>query len=167
MAGSQNVNKNQVKNQIKKRGRPTKYNSKYHDKWGSALARLGYIDSEIAKEFGISESTITTWKAKYKSFSGALKKGKEEPDDRVENALFNRAIGFEKKAIKIFQYQGKIITKEYNEYYPPEVGAMCFWLKNRRPDKWRDKHEVHSFNAPLTMADLHKESEDWDKEHGK
>ena len=26
-------------------------------------------------------------------------------------------------------------------YYPPELGAQVFWLKNRKPDKWREKVE--------------------------
>ena len=32
---------------------------------------------------------------------------------------------------------------------PPDVGAQCFWLKNRQRDKWQDRPEV----IPDTGAD--------------
>lgn len=40
--------------------------------------------------------------------------------------------------------EGRIETEtiEYAEeevYIPPNSVAQIFWLKNRRPDKWRDK----------------------------
>ena len=28
---------------------------------------------------------------------------------------------------------------EVKKHVPPDVGAIAFWLKNRRPDKFRDK----------------------------
>ena len=30
----------------------------------------------------------------------------------------------------------------YTEHVPPDTTAMIFWLKNRRPEQWRDKREV-------------------------
>ena len=35
-------------------------------------------------------------------------------------------------------YRKKIVTK----HLPPDAGAALNWLKNRQPDKWRDKQEV-------------------------
>ena len=35
---------------------------------------------------------------------------------------------------------------------PPDVTAQIFWLKNRRPDRWRDKVEAPNTedkNAPI------------------
>lgn len=39
-----------------------------------------------------------------------------------------------------------IITKETVKEVPPNVAAQIFWLKNRRPDKWRDKPVDDSSN---------------------
>ena len=38
---------------------------------------------------------------------------------------------------------------EYTEevHYPPDTVAMIFWLKNRRPDKWRDRQEIEQHNT--------------------
>ena len=32
-----------------------------------------------------------------------------------------------------------VVTKVVKKYMPPDVAALIFWLKNRKPDKWRDK----------------------------
>ena len=32
--------------------------------------------------------------------------------------------------------------KEVDKHYAPDATAAIFWLKNRQPDKWRDKQEV-------------------------
>ena len=50
---------------------------------------------------------------------------------------------------KIFCSRGKVIRVETVEHYPPDTTAMIFWLKNRQPDRWRDRAEVehqHLFN---------------------
>lgn len=79
-------------------------------------ARDGLKDRQIAKNMGIAYSTFREWKKAYAAISAVLKRGKEVVDYEVENALFKSAI-------------------EGN------VTAQIFWLKNRRPDKWRDKPE--------------------------
>ena len=34
------------------------------------------------------------------------------------------------------------MTKEVTKEVPPDVGAAAFWLKNRRPDIWREKQNL-------------------------
>lgn len=34
------------------------------------------------------------------------------------------------------------VTKRQKKFIPPQVVAQIFWLKNRRPEEWRDKREV-------------------------
>lgn len=77
-------------------------------------ARDGLIDEQIAEKIGINPATLYDWKKKYPEISEALKKGKEVIDYEVENALLLKALC-------------------------GDVTAQIFWLKNRRPDKWRDK----------------------------
>lgn len=80
-------------------------------------ARDGLTDEQIAKNMGIATGTLYDWKARFEEISEALKKGKEVVDYEVENALVKEALS-------------------------GNVTAIIFWLKNRRPDKWRDKPEV-------------------------
>jgi hypothetical protein len=48
---------------------------------------------------------------------------------------------------------GQVIRAQIVEHVPPDVGAIKLWLGNRRPDKWRDKHEmkVDGTNAFLAI----------------
>ena len=131
-------------------GRPTKYNEKFHPLLVEALCKLGHTEEEIAEKLNINKNTMLNWKRKHKEFLGALKRGKEGIDDQVENALLKRALGFERNdAVKMFQFNGTVIKENYTEYYPPDVAAAFIWLKNRRPEKWRDKHNVEIEGSTL------------------
>lgn len=77
-------------------------------------ARDGLTDEQLAKNIGISAKTLYEWKNRFCEIREALKKGKEVVDYEVENALLDKALG-------------------------GDTTAQIFWLKNRRPDKWRDK----------------------------
>lgn len=108
-------------------------------------ALLGATDAEMADFFGVSEQTLNTWKKKYPAFLESLKKGKAVADANVASRLYNRAIGYDAKATKFATNEGKITDRvEYIEHYPPDTTAAIFWLKNRQPDKWRDKKEVEN-----------------------
>jgi transcriptional regulator with XRE-family HTH domain len=115
-------------------------------------ARDGLTDEQIAHNIGISTGTLYAWKNDHPEISEAIKKGKAPVDLEVENALLKKALGFTvtvKKPIKLktkkqLKDEGTIEEEriEYADeeiYIPPETAAQIFWLKNRRPDKWRDK----------------------------
>lgn len=115
-------------------------------------ARDGLTDKQIAHNIGVSEKSFTTWKSRFPSIVTALKKGKAPVDMQVENALLKSALGHVvtvKKPIKVkIEKQkvgeGKVVEEriqyvEEEVYIPPQVIAQIFWLKNRRPDKWRDR----------------------------
>ncbi|EPY06641.1 hypothetical protein PAALTS15_13592 [Paenibacillus alvei TS-15] len=43
-----------------------------------------------------------------------------------------------------------VLVEEKTKEVSPDVTAQIFWLKNRRPDKWRDKQEIgHSGNVDI------------------
>ena len=114
-----------------------------------AWARDGLTDEQIAKNMGIYRSTLNEWKKKFPDISDTLKKGKEVVDVEVENALLKRALGYSTTEVtreralnpetgKVELVVNKAVTKEV----PPDTTAQIFWLKNRRPDLWRDKQNV-------------------------
>lgn len=122
-------------------------------------ARDGLIDREIANKIGISERTFTEWKTKFPIMSSVLKKGKDVIDRQVENALLKRALGYEytetiREAVKDPD-SGEIemrVTKTVTKRVIPDTTAQIFWLKNRKPDKWRDK-PVHEDTSELDKLD--------------
>lgn len=117
-------------------------------------AREGLNDEQICLKMGISKDTYYRWQKEFSAFSDAIKRGKAPVDIKVENALLKSALGHTitlKKPVKVKLEkqkvgEGKIVEEriEYVDeevYVPPQVAAQIFWLKNRRPDKWKDKIE--------------------------
>lgn len=138
-------------------GRPSKYNKDFHPKLARLLAEKGLIDKQIAEELGISEATITNWKKDHPEFLASLKAAKEEPDNKVERSLFERATGYvNKNAVKIFMPAGaeEPVYAPYVEHIAPDVTACIFWLKNRRPDRWRDKQELEHSGSVVIIDDI-------------
>lgn len=126
---------------------------KYHEwltKEGLILiegwAKDGLIDEQIATNIGITTTTFYDWKKKYADFSDALKRGKETSDYEVENALFKSATGYEYEERKEVQEVVDGVMRKRVEItrkqVPPNATSAIFWLKNRKPDKWRNKQEI-------------------------
>lgn len=84
-------------------------------------ARDGLTNKEIAIKLGIGETTFYKIINEHSEVSEVLKKGKEVVDYQVENALLQNALN-------------------------GNTTAQIFWLKNRKPDKWREKAEVENNN---------------------
>ena len=101
-------------------------------------ARDGLTDEQIAKNMGITRKTLAEWKCKYSDIGDTLKKGKEVIDIEVENALLKRALGYRYDEVTL---EDGIETKRITKEVVPDTTAQIFWLKNRRPDKWRDKQK--------------------------
>lgn len=108
-------------------------------------ARDGLTDEQIANNMGIGVRTLYEYKEKYPQILQSLKKGKEIVDYEVENALLKKALGYKVKEQKLTK-DGQFI--EIEKEIPPDTTAGIFWLKNRRPDKWRDKVENVNISPP-------------------
>jgi hypothetical protein len=101
------------------------------------LFAQGKTEEQVADILGVAVSTLDKWKQRYPQFLQALKEAKETPDDIVEASLFQRATGYTHTEEKIFCSFGQVIRVKVQKHYPPDVTAQIFWLKNRRPEKWR------------------------------
>ena len=122
-------------------GRPVgsdAYKPEYAAQAGKAC-QAGFTDQELADLFGVSVRTINTWKAQHVDFLQALKAGKTEADDRVERALYHRAVGYSHEVEKPMVIDKDVRIVTYTERMPPDTTACIFWLKNRNPEEWRDK----------------------------
>ena len=109
---------------VNKGGRPERYSKEFHPKLAELFYAMGGIDRDFADFIGVTEPTIHNWKKKHKEFTMAVKLGKISPDTKVESALYHSAI------------EGSNT-------------AQIFWLKNRRADKWRDKHDITIENITI------------------
>jgi hypothetical protein len=92
------------------------------------IASLGLIDSEIAVILGISERTLNYWK-KNPEFLQSLKRGKLKADFQIAKSLYEKAKN-------------------------GDTTAMIFWLKNRQPDRWRDRQTVDAPGVEKAIYEL-------------
>lgn len=116
-------------------------------------ARDGLTNEQIAHNMGITSKTLYEWQNKYSDISDTLKRGKEVIDRQVENALLKRALGYKYEEVTEEESEHGSKRKVTIKEVIPDTTAQIFWLKNRKPNEWRDKHEQSiSFN-PAELTD--------------
>ena len=71
----------------------------------------------------------------------------------MENSLLKRALGYEytEERIEVSEKDGRKVVQTVKTV-PPDTTAQIFWLKNRRPDKWREK-QVEGAPAAIQTED--------------
>lgn len=103
------------------------------------LAEQGKTNKQIADIIGVHEGTIEVWTRTKQEFRWSLKEAKNIANQLVEAALFARATGYTKEIPRTAIAFGKPIDFLETVHYPPSEVAAIFWLKNRDPERWRDK----------------------------
>lgn len=133
-------------------GAPTKWDDKYVEQ-GYKLALLGATDKDLGDFFEVDESTINNWKNAHPEFLESIKRGKSMADGNVADRLYQRALGFEHdseelKVVSMGKEGSQVERVPIRKIYPPDTIAAIFWLKNRQPDKWREKQEIKHEGIP-------------------
>lgn len=125
------------------RGAPTLYRAEYVDQV-YRLCLLGATDVEIAGVLGVNQDTLNRWKKDHPEMYESMKRGKTLADAEIAHSLYHRGKGYSHSAVKIFMPAGakEPVYADYTEHYPPDTAAASLWLRNRQPDRWRDKREV-------------------------
>jgi hypothetical protein len=155
---------NQATNKKGCGGRPTKYRHEYAQQ-AYKLALEGFTDKKIAGFFKVKERTINNWKDKHPEFFQSLKRGKDDFDTNViERILAKRATGYQYTEVtravskEVDPSTGKaplVTVKEVTKEVSPDPTSIIFWLKNRQPERWRDKQSIDlGFNAETLNAIL-------------
>jgi len=125
-------------------------------------ARDGLTNEQIANNIGINVKTLYDWKNKNSNICNVLKKGKEVADYEVENALYKRAVGYRYDEIT---YENGVETKRITKEVAPDTLAQIYWLKNRKPNNWKDKvvdseNEEAIINAKDILVKIRKTADD-------
>ena len=141
---------------------------------------------QIADRMGISPSTLREWKSRYPEIREALSpvksSGGETPgtsaesrveadtapdinERLVEEALLRRALGYsytETTYEPVLDDDGRermLVKRLVEKQAVPDLSAQTFWLKNRNPERWRDKQEKQPEDRDITVK-LVDENED-------
>lgn len=88
----------------------------------------GLYIKDIAAMMGVCVTTVYDWMNKNPEIAAAIKKGRDKSIDMVENALFNSAIN-------------------------GNVTAMIFYLKNRAPERYKDRvdNNINTNNMDIKL----------------
>lgn len=112
-------------------------------------ARNGLTEKQIAHNLGVAYSTFRVYKEKYPALSAVLKKGREVIDFEVEGALIKRALGYSyvevTKELVENETTGSAelkVVKTVTKQVAPDVTAQIFWLKNRKPNEWKNDPQM-------------------------
>ena len=90
------------------------------------------------KRMGIDIRTLRSWRKNYPEFDEVLVLGKEVTIARVEESLYQRAIGYDYIEQVYELVEGEMrLTKEYKRHVPPDIKAILHFLYNRDPNHWR------------------------------
>lgn len=137
-----------------KRGRKSGFNESLQSRI-VALVEEGKTLAQVAEIIGVSIPTIYNWFGQHKDLLYAVRQARQIADELVEAALFSRAQGYSHPEEKVFcTKDGEIITHDTQRHHPPDTQAAMFWLRNRQPEKWREKVEGTEVNVNLSPAKL-------------
>jgi hypothetical protein len=135
-------------------GRPSGYKSAYVDQ-AFKFCLLGLDDRRIAELLGTSRAGLDRWRRAFPAFKRAFERGRDEADSKVAKALYERAMGYEHPAEKIFLSKtGQVVRVRYIQHYPPDTAALTFFLANRQRELWRRDPIGGDVNINLSLEQL-------------
>ena len=133
--------KKKIVKEKNKGGRPSKF-SQIDMRQLEIVTKKGFTDDEISELFGITKQTLNNYKKENPKFFDSLKDWKLEADNEVEKSLYERAKGYKGKDVNVSYKNDTVTFTEYDKFYPPDPTSMIFWLKNRKPKEWRERHDL-------------------------
>lgn len=141
-----------------KRGRkPTSgmYNQDMLDRI-EQLTELGLSRDQVAMAIGIHKETLNGWIMKHPELKEAVEYGRWVHDFSVQKSLLMKARGFTVPEVKHVTGVDSIgrpysYTTTTKKYYPPDMTAIIFWLKNRHREDWRDAYTKNDTTINLDL----------------
>lgn len=108
-------------------------------------ALFGADNNQLAEVLGVSPRTLVRWRQDYPDLQAAVLAGKDEFDSgHVEDTLLRKAMGCQCERCR------DNTQRPPANHVRPDTIACIFWLKNRQPDRWKDRTE-HAFEGGLTL----------------
>lgn len=132
------------------KGRPSLYESLVKPELSRIpkLRRQGLTEEQVAKVLGVGITTFKEYKKLYPDLETALKKGKCQLIEDLEDTLYKKALGkckvkTNKKFIEEVDGKKKVKIEETEQEIAPDTGALVFALKNLAPDRWKEVRDVN------------------------
>ena len=105
-------------------------------------AKEGCTKKQIYDNLHVSKNLFYKALSEHKELEDAFKRAQEIPNEKVENALFKRACGYQWTEVKVKQVldrDGNIVelTETRTVDVAPDPTSIIFWLTNMMRDKWK------------------------------
>jgi len=120
---------------------PPPYQREYAETVARAAAR-GATNAELQQLLGVDAQVILLWSMVYDDFANAMAQNEAARIARVQDAMYQRAIGYEQPSEKVIVVEGKVIHEPIIEHIPADPGAGYKYLEARDPGNWRQRREV-------------------------
>ncbi len=136
---------------------PSKWEDSFVERAQKICAR-GFSQEALADAFGVSVKTIEHWSAERPEFREAMRRGRYDfACNELEGTLFTSASGYfkneetwETRKVKSWDFETDeevileelVLVKRVKKFFPPNVTAIIFALKNRLPDRWKDVNKL-------------------------
>lgn len=138
-------------------------------------ASMGLSETQIAYNLGISRATLENYKRDHLDILESLKRGKNQADFKVENALYKKATGYvvkETVAVKCKDIyyddnnnkcqRERLDIVEIEKEVLAETNAIKFWLINRKQGRWKDNPtKIEIDKAMLELKKKEADKENW------
>ena len=102
----------------------------------------------------MTRRTVDNWIARHPDFAEAVRSGRVAADARVARCLYDRAVGWQHTVKRTVMHRGMARTLKDVVRYPPDTQACIFWLRNRRPEMWRERAVRSNDGSIDLMAEL-------------
>ena len=127
---------------------------KYEEKFPELVedyAGNGLTDGQIAIKIGISRATFYVYKHQYPEFAEAVERGREEADSKIENSVYQLAMGNYYLETTVTYADGR--TRITSRQMAPDLKAAIYWLERRdRKKAAAAAIQLQASQAPLETA---------------
>jgi len=126
-----------------------------HEETITSDCRNGADNAGLALRLGCGLTTLKRLIRDYPEFKKLVRINKYDADLKVESSLYNRALGYEVEETTtkvIVNKDGTGTTTEVSKtkkHIVADTTACIFWMKNRKPEEWREKQEVEVSGNPF------------------
>ena len=126
-----------------------KYDESFVEK-AERYAGDGYTDAQIARKMNISRATFYVYKQQYPEFAEAIEYGREEADSKIENSIYQMAMGNYYLETTV-TCDGR--TRTTSRQMPPDLKAAIYWLERRdRKKAAAAAIQLQASQPPLEIA---------------
>jgi hypothetical protein len=102
-----------------------------------AASSVGFTITEIARLLKVSVDQVNLWVMVYPAFAAAMRANTQARTDRVEAALYQRAVGYEITEQKLFyDREAGVVRADVTLHIPAEPRAAVEWMRAHAPETW-------------------------------